>query len=54
MLTDIHTHDSVNINVYSVTIFNKYHRLLFSRLVLDEMGCKPGLTFLFFKAVLQL
>ena len=59
-LTDIHTHDLVYLNVYSLTIstlnigyiyFSKYHRLLFSLMVPDEMGSKPGLCF---KAVLQL
>ena len=47
ILTDIHTHNIVFLNVYSQRIstwnigyFSKYHRLVFSRMVPDEMGSK--------------
>ena len=51
MLTDIHIHDSVHLNLYSLIISTLnilvntlYHRLLFYRMVLDEIGnkLKPG------------
>ena len=56
---EIHTHDSVYVYVYSLTIsawnigyFSKYHRLLFSRMV--KWVASPDLTFLCFKVVFQL
>ena len=58
MLTDIHTHDSVNVLAYnfhlSTDILSKYDQLLFSRMALDEIDSKPCLAFLCFKDVLQL
>ena len=57
ILTDIHTHDLVYLNVYSLTIstlnigyFSKYHRLLFSLMVPDEMGSKPGFDSFMFQS----
>ena len=59
MLTDIHTHDLVHLNVYLLTIspLNILVNItdhLFYRIVLDEMVPSPVLTFLCFKAALHL
>ena len=55
ILTDIDTTDSIYLNVYSranpkwnIGYFIKYHQLLFSRMVQDEMGSKPGFDIFMF------